>query len=277
MKIFIINLKRSSERRKHIEKQLKRLGLDYEFIDAVDGRVLSDEALREVSDLDNYMKHPTWQNRGKGLIGCALSHQAVYKAMVKQNIPRALVLEDDIFIKKEMGELLKKIDKMPDVGEKELILFEAESSYGKPIRLSSRNKRNLIKEYDLLYPVDAQDIWLASAYSITLESAKSFLEVYPKVERVADVWGAFYEKGIFSTISCVTPFVVYQGAFDSSIGSYVSGQTLKSKIKYFIRRVSPAVYLTLVKMKSTRDNNLKQRYMVVDESSVFAPVLKEEA
>lgn len=270
MKIFVINLKRSTERRKHMEKQLKRLGLDYEFVEAVDGRALSDEALRGVSDLDNYMKHPTWESRGKGLIGCALSHRNVYEEIVKRQIPRALILEDDTFIKKEMGELLEKIDTMKNIGEKELILFEAES-LGETVHLSSLHPRKLTEKYELLYPMDAGNVWLASAYSISYESAKKFLEVYQKVERVADVWGAFYEKGIFSTISCVTPFAVYQGAFDSSIGSYVAGQTLKSKIKHFIRQISPAFYLALVQLKSAKDNAAKERYVLEEACSTLDP------
>ena len=45
MKIFVVNLKQAVDRKKHMEKQLGAMNLSYEFIEAVDGRALDDEAL----------------------------------------------------------------------------------------------------------------------------------------------------------------------------------------------------------------------------------------
>lgn len=41
MKIFVINLARSPERRASMEQQLSRLNLEYEIVEAVDGSQLS--------------------------------------------------------------------------------------------------------------------------------------------------------------------------------------------------------------------------------------------
>ena len=38
MKIFVISLKDSKDRRKEMESQMKSLGLAFEFFDAIDGR-----------------------------------------------------------------------------------------------------------------------------------------------------------------------------------------------------------------------------------------------
>ena len=46
MKIFVINLKRSPDRRVKIEKQLKSLGLEYEIYEGVDGQLLTDEQIK---------------------------------------------------------------------------------------------------------------------------------------------------------------------------------------------------------------------------------------
>ncbi|TXH54410.1 MAG: hypothetical protein E6Q89_08085, partial [Bacteroidia bacterium] len=43
MKTYIINLKRSPERRKAIEKACQEIGIKYTIIDAVDGKEMSDE------------------------------------------------------------------------------------------------------------------------------------------------------------------------------------------------------------------------------------------
>ena len=43
--IYVINLKRATERRAHMEAQLEALGLPYTFAEAVDGRSLDPEAV----------------------------------------------------------------------------------------------------------------------------------------------------------------------------------------------------------------------------------------
>ncbi len=46
MKAYVINLERSTERRQHMRRQLERLGLEHEFVAAVNGaRLTADERL----------------------------------------------------------------------------------------------------------------------------------------------------------------------------------------------------------------------------------------
>ena len=63
MKIFIVNLKKSVERRKKMEAQLNALGLSAQFIEAVDGRLMSEEERKGVTANVNYAFLP-------GEIGC---------------------------------------------------------------------------------------------------------------------------------------------------------------------------------------------------------------
>ena len=46
--IFVINLKRSEERRTRVQEALDSLGLTYEFIEAVDGNDFSDSEVTEI-------------------------------------------------------------------------------------------------------------------------------------------------------------------------------------------------------------------------------------
>ncbi len=62
MKIFIVNLKKSVERRQKMEAQLQALGLEAEFIEAVDGRLMSEEERKSVTAKVNYAFLP-WGNR----------------------------------------------------------------------------------------------------------------------------------------------------------------------------------------------------------------------
>ena len=270
MKIFVVNLKQAVDRKKHMEKQLGAMNLSYEFIEAVDGRELDDEALVERSNLGFYRQHPSWDTRGKGIIGCALSHQNIYKKIVKRKIPRVLILEDDIHITKDMPMLLRKINKMRNIEKNELILFDA-MSIGEKVRLSSFNRRGIGKTFSLLYPINFNNLWNGSAYSISYESAAAFLDAYPKVERVPDAWGAFYEKNIFSTISCVNRPAAYQGAFDSSIGVPASNMRFKSKARLMVRQRIPSLYLLVNKIKSAKKNSFGTRYNIQNEFSKIDP------
>lgn len=84
---FIISLPESETRRKQVREEIKKLGLTPHFFEAVDGRKLSDE------EIDRLCVHPVQMLRGE--IGCALSHLAIYRKMVAEAIPAALIFVDD--------------------------------------------------------------------------------------------------------------------------------------------------------------------------------------
>ncbi|WP_268011221.1 glycosyltransferase family 25 protein [Aeromonas veronii] len=94
--IFVISLLRSHERREAIEKQMARLGLSFTFFDAVDGKLLNDNDLSKV-DL-KLAKVFCGHSLSLGEVGCALSHIRLYEMMVKNNIDKAIILEDDIHL-----------------------------------------------------------------------------------------------------------------------------------------------------------------------------------
>jgi len=106
MKTFVINLKRSPDRRANIEKQLRALDIDYEIIEATDGRELTAE---ETTNLYNekeslkYFKKPLT----RGEIACADSHLRVYNHVINNNLNYALILEDDATLDIRIKEALR--------------------------------------------------------------------------------------------------------------------------------------------------------------------------
>ncbi len=85
--IFVISLARAPERRKSIEQHLRTLGLSYEIINAVDGKLLDiDEQEKLLAPGVSYVP---------GVIGCYLSHVGVYEEILNRKLPIALILEDD--------------------------------------------------------------------------------------------------------------------------------------------------------------------------------------
>lgn len=106
MKVFVINLKRSPERRAFMKKQLDALGMDYEFIEATDGKELSDEEIKNIYDEEaslKFLRVPLT----RGEIGCAHSHIKTYQKIVNDNLDYALVLEDDSILEPSLFSLLK--------------------------------------------------------------------------------------------------------------------------------------------------------------------------
>ena len=87
--IWLINLDRSKDRLEFQEQQFKEQCLNFTRFPAVDGR----------SDLTQHLeglkKSHEFHKMSNGQLGCALSHIAILKKIVAENIPAVLVMEDD--------------------------------------------------------------------------------------------------------------------------------------------------------------------------------------
>jgi glycosyl transferase, family 25 len=98
-KIYVITLKRATDRHKMIEEGLA--GLNYEFFFGVDKDDLNIAALDDGERYDSkkailnsrYSKPMT-----PGQIGCAYSHVNVYKDIINNNFGKTLILEDDVIV-----------------------------------------------------------------------------------------------------------------------------------------------------------------------------------
>ena len=106
MKIFLINLARRPDRLAHVQQQLDGLGLTFERFNAVDGAMINDTSC---VDRDRFYLNNKRQI-ALGEIGCAMSHRAIWQRMVEQNLPFALILEDDITIRTELVDFLANLN-----------------------------------------------------------------------------------------------------------------------------------------------------------------------
>lgn len=87
--ILIINPRDFIERRENIERQLRSLGLTYEFIHTYDA-----------CDLDpaTVQRHFTVPYENPGNQSCAMKHLAALRLVVERQWRRALILEDDVIL-----------------------------------------------------------------------------------------------------------------------------------------------------------------------------------
>jgi glycosyl transferase family 25 len=93
--IFVINLATSPERRRACAEHLTRLGLTPTFVDAVDGRTMSDAEIAALVDEDGRLRRAP-KPLSKAEVGCYLSHWKVLETIVAEGLPQALVMEDDL-------------------------------------------------------------------------------------------------------------------------------------------------------------------------------------
>lgn len=194
MKTFVVNLKRSLDRRKYMQTLLKDFPYPWEFFEAVDGREIKNlnEVYNEKKAIHFYGKALT-----RGEVGCALSHLGIYKKMIDENIDKALILEDDIILEKNFLELITMLNK--------------KKLHNDVILLGQSDDKAIIKffgekitdKYKLLQVVHSG--YGTYAYMIDIEAAKKIIKFNTPIKRTADAW-AFFSK--FINIYAVEPNLV---------------------------------------------------------------------
>jgi|GEM_PF-216468 len=108
--VFVINLERSTDRREKISTRLSEIGIDFELFPATDGSALSesDRAKYDEAHVINNISRPL----SPAEVGCYISHKKLWQRIVDENIPWAVILEDDVLIQTDLKDLLAKIGQM---------------------------------------------------------------------------------------------------------------------------------------------------------------------
>jgi glycosyl transferase family 25 len=159
MKIFIINLSTAIKRRQFQKKQMSKLDLDCEFLEAT--------SIHDISD-ETYAKHfHDWQRPLRNTeVACYFSHRSLWQKIIDSNMP-ALILEDDALLSKHTHEILNSINELSDTDF---------------VQLEARRRKKLIKNQGFsispshtLYRL-YQDTTGAAGYVLWPSGAKKLLE-----------------------------------------------------------------------------------------------------
>ena len=155
MRIFVINLERSADRKAHITKQLDNLNVACEFIDAIDGQGLPDDEIK-MHRVDTFPPWPSFNQRhlAKGEIGCLLSHLRIYRKMVDEDIACVCIFEDDCVFENDLGFLLKS--EQLRRSDYELLLLGHSGQYHDSSRGAecSSTKAPVFSRYHIAKPVE---------------------------------------------------------------------------------------------------------------------------
>ena len=104
LSIYVVNLKKDTERKKKMEEQLNKYNLNFEIFDAVNGKDLDIEKLKK----DNIIKVTDRQYKN-GEYGCYLSHYNIWKKFSSNDKKFALILEDDVVLSSDFNKKIAYI------------------------------------------------------------------------------------------------------------------------------------------------------------------------
>ena len=108
-KIYVLHYTKLTKRKKNLEKQFSKFGIEVEYITLFDQEDLSDELIAENYDSskESYDKkiHPVYGSMStphrvlnKAEISCTFKHRLAIQKIAKECAEYGLILEDDIFL-----------------------------------------------------------------------------------------------------------------------------------------------------------------------------------
>ena len=97
-----------------MQKQMAGLGLDFDFVDATDGRLpLSATDIDLMGGEKMLRRYEGYDHLTGGAIGCTISHLRCYKKLLSSHHPHALILEDDALLLDDFVPVLNALLKHP--------------------------------------------------------------------------------------------------------------------------------------------------------------------
>jgi len=211
MRAFLINLDRNKARFEQACAQLDSLHIAYERFPAVDGKALSYQARnRHVARFRARLARLNKLTPGE--VGCTLSHLFIYKKMVEERIPIALIFEDDILLSRQFPRALAKVSLSADVSKPQVFLFTWSQSQSIDVHDNCEFKIARVPS-----------ALRADAYVITLPAAKAIFNINYPVVTMNDWWGRWRRRNLIDLFRVVpTTSTQRQGEFTSDVTPHKS-------------------------------------------------------
>lgn len=189
MKAYLINLERNVDRLKSASRQLEALGIRYERFPAVDGSALTDDDRKRV--MARFHARMARHNPlTKGELGCALSHAAIWRKMVEERIPVALVFEDDVQLSDGFTRALARVTESVDVGRAQVYLFS--DGLFRPFAETD----GVSESIERLEGPRLKLVWGTEAYVMTLPAARNLLGANYPIVTPTDWWDRWGRRGL---------------------------------------------------------------------------------
>lgn len=206
--LYIVSLKKDIDKRNKIISILESYNIDYEFIDAIYGKELSDLVRQE----------HIYKSTGKildrefpptpGEIGCTLSHIKTYEKIVNLNIDWACILEDDVILDQRFSIFFKGFSSDNLDQDSIYILGGQEGLFESEITKSIRNFY-IIGSQKFCKTIKSEGvIYRTCCYMLNIKLAKKMLNLYDGDFILADDWNYLVKNNYIKSIY-ISDFVAH--------------------------------------------------------------------
>lgn len=238
---LVITLRRSTARAEQVRKIIAGCPVPCDTWDATDGSLLTADEIKAVYQPGRHFpRYPFELTRGE--IGCFLSHRRIWQMMVEKNIPKLLVLEDDVEFLPNFNEALQfAIDNIPDNAYAQFQVRD--------LQLSQSKQNSPAMQNHFLQP--AVIPLRTSAQLVTLSAARRLAEFSKRFDRPVDA--AIQLKwihGVTVLTSQPRSVVEVSGLIGgSTIGANKKGKPLTLGLQ---REISRVIYRTKIRYHSQK-------------------------
>ena len=161
-------------------QQFKKFSIEFDLFQAVDAR--SPDFTEQIKDFPITRYSNSWEQHPRELldteIACALSHQEVYKLIVRENIPYALILEDDVVLTKKLASFIENYSKFVNL-QRDVELINLYSDSPGKIIIRTIFQKHLLFQFTRMPN-------RSSAYIITISGAKKMIKHFLPIRMPAD-------------------------------------------------------------------------------------------
>lgn len=198
MNIFVVSLL-ESKRRKAFTQEANKYNLNFEYIDAINGKLLDVNYIHGINN-SLWVTNKYKRKLGPGEIGCSLSHKKIYEKMQDKN-EFSIILEDDVIFDERLFDLseisLSKLDK-----NALYILGGQQGSDSKDMIIKSLKRGIKLSESLSFYKLISSDKYIfgTCCYLIHSDVARKLYSFSKDNFFVADDWLNLKENNLISDI-----------------------------------------------------------------------------
>jgi len=226
VKCYLINLERSQDRLAYMASQFNRMGLEFERVEAVNGRVMPEQELASFNTFSKNWPDPL----SPAEIGCFLSHRKCLEIIATGIDAYAVIFEDDIKLSSGAAQLLPSDKWIPK--DADIIKIDA---YGHEVLIS----RSVASEGPYAVARLRSRHLLTGGYVVSRDAARKLLPLMQKAPAPIDHFlfdpndGPFDELNIYQ----ITPAICRQAGLESTIGKNRREQKRPALFRLVIREL----------------------------------------
>jgi len=239
-----------------MQELCEKYNLNYEFIEAVDGRTLSEVEIEKIYSKEKVIK-AIGREMSRSEIGVLLSQKSIYEKILKENIDNALIFEDDIEFDQRLITVLNEIENFPKYWN--LILLGHHSPRGRDIETSYSlwGQEKVTDKFKLARPAELG--FGAYGYLLKKSAAKVLLEELNEIEKPLDhITGSDEKLNLYVLIPAVVD--IHQDLSENYHNMHDRKELIKSieqkNKKYFTLKRKALIFLHLDKLW----DNLPKKY-----------------